>query len=59
MREAGEVVHADVLMGRGDRSKGWGIVEYASADAAQNAIDILNDTDLSGRSIFVREDRED
>jgi RNA recognition motif-containing protein len=41
-----------------DRSKGCGIVEFATADEASYAIELLNDTDLMGRLIFVREDRE-
>merc|ERR1712071_84552 len=40
------------------RSRGCGIVEYATAEEAQNAITNLTDTELKGRMIFVREDRE-
>jgi len=61
MREAGEVSNAEVFTeggAKGGRSKGCGIVTYYNADDAQNAIDILNDTELNGRLIFVREDRE-
>jgi len=58
MRQAGEVVFAEVLMGYDGRSKGCGIVEYGSAADAQNAIRTLSDTRLDGRLIFVREDRE-
>ena len=57
MRSAGDVVHADVLKYRDGKSSGGGIVEYSSAREAQDAIDTLTDTDLSGRNIFVREDR--
>jgi RNA recognition motif-containing protein len=38
--------------------QGCGIVTYATEEAAQNAIATLNDTELGGRKIFVREDRE-
>lgn len=58
MRQAGEVEHADVMMeGRG-RSKGCGLVTYATAEGAANAIEQLHDSELNGRKIFVREDRE-
>ena len=33
-------------------------MSFATPRDAQNAITMLNDTDLSGRPIFVREDRE-
>jgi RNA recognition motif-containing protein len=58
MRQAGEVVHADVMKEPSGRSKGCGIVEFASIRDANNAIRQLNDTELMGRLIFVREDRE-
>ena len=40
------------------RSKGCGLVEYASPEEAATAIAELNNTELEGRLIFVREDRE-
>lgn len=58
MRSAGEVTHAQVLTGGDGRSKGCGIVEFAAAQDAANAIATLHDTELNGRLIFVREDRE-
>ncbi len=58
MRSTGEVLHADVLHAPDGRSKGCGLVEYQTADEAQRAIQELNDTELMGRMIFVREDRE-
>ena len=57
-KSAGSVVHADVMVGSDGRSKGCGLVTFATAQEAQNAIAALNDTDLGGRPIFVREDRE-
>jgi len=60
MKVAGlEVVHADVLMGADGRSKGCGIVEFGDVDSAQRACAMLNDSELMGRQIFVREDREE
>ncbi len=53
------VTHADIIMEPSGRSKGCAIVEYATPADAQRAIAELTDTDLKGRLIFVREDRED
>ena len=58
MRDAGDVQYAEVMMMSDGRSKGCGIVEFATAEGAKNAIETLNDTELEGRQIFVREDRE-
>mmetsp|Transcript_23561 Transcript_23561/g.49859 ORF Transcript_23561/g.49859 Transcript_23561/m.49859 type:complete len:471 (+) Transcript_23561:234-1646(+) len=58
MRTAGDVVYAEVMTMHDGRSKGCGIVEFSTADGAKEAIEKLNDTDLKGRTIFVREDRE-
>lgn len=58
MKTAGTVVHADVLELANGRSKGCGLVEYATEDEAAKAIAELNNTELEGRLIFVREDRE-
>lgn len=57
MRTAGEVVHADVLLGQDGRSTGCGVVEYATAEAAAAAISTLSGTMFDGRAIHVREDR--
>ena len=42
----------------GARSKGCGIVVFKTPDQARTAIRDLHDTELDGRQIFVREDRE-
>ena len=57
-RQAGNVVHADVMQEPSGRSKGCGLVSFNSAAEAQQAIDDLNESELDGRTIFVREDRE-
>ena len=58
-KTAGDVLKADVMMDDATgRSKGCGIVKMASAQDAENAKAQLNDSELFGRSIFVREDRE-
>jgi RNA recognition motif-containing protein len=58
MRNAGDVVFAQVMTEPDGRSKGCGIVEYQTAEEAQEAINTLTDSELKGRMIFVREDRE-
>lgn len=59
MRDAGDVQYAKVLQDRDGRSKGCGIVEFTEVEGAADAIEKLTDTELKGRKIFVREDRED
>lgn len=54
-----EVTRADVMTTPDGRSKGCGLVEFATSDGAQRAVLTLNDTDFYGRQIFVREDREE
>ncbi len=52
----GEVVSAKVVIDRDtNRSKGFGFVEMATADAARNAIASLNETELDGSTIVVKE----
>ena len=51
MSQCGDVEYADV-------GKGWGLVRFARRGDAENAMDELTETDLDGRKIFVREDRE-
>ncbi|KAL6774212.1 GBP1 [Auxenochlorella protothecoides x Auxenochlorella symbiontica] len=58
-RSVGEVVYSNVIKDESGRSKGWGIVEFAQPEEAVAAISTLNGTDLGGRTILVREDRED
>jgi RNA recognition motif-containing protein len=58
MKQAGEVVHAEVICEQNGRSKGCGVVEYATEEEAQAAVSTLTHSELNGRTIFVREDRE-
>ncbi|KAI9017315.1 hypothetical protein BC832DRAFT_544185 [Gaertneriomyces semiglobifer] len=58
MRKVGEVVFADIILERTGRSKGCGVVEFATPEDAQKAIQELNDTPFMGRQVFIREDRE-
>jgi len=57
-KQAGEVVRADVITRANGKSRGFGIVEFSSVQEAKDAMDTLNETDLDGRTIFVREDRD-
>jgi len=55
----GEVVDARIVTDRETgRSRGFGFVTMADADAAQNAIRALNGHSLEGRSLVVNEARE-
>jgi len=59
-RQAGKVVYASVMQEEDTgRSKGCGIVEFETPEEAAKAIDMLHDTELDGRPVSVREDRED
>lgn len=49
---------SQVLEEPSGRSKGCGLVEYATQEEANCAIAQLSNTELEGRLIFVREDRE-
>mmetsp|Transcript_3356 Transcript_3356/g.6888 ORF Transcript_3356/g.6888 Transcript_3356/m.6888 type:complete len:204 (-) Transcript_3356:280-891(-) len=53
----GEVTRADVFTERSGRSRGCGIVEFATPEQAKGAMEAMNNTDLDGRTVFVREDR--
>jgi len=57
-RTCGEVLHADVFMGSDGRSRGCGLVEFATNVEAAEAIARLNDLDFRGRPLHVREDRK-
>ena len=58
-RSAGQVTRADVVTTDGGRSKGFGIVEYATPKQAQAAIQKFHQTDFQGRTIYVRYDNND
>jgi len=57
-RQCGNVEYADVMRDRNGNSKGCGIIEFETIEQAEEARKTLNDTDLDGRTIFIREDRE-
>lgn len=52
--EAGEVTSVAIITDRDSgRSKGFGFVEMASAEAAQKAVEMLNGKDMDGRALTV------
>jgi len=55
----GDVEEAIVLKDRmTDRSRGFGFVTFSASDAAAEAIENMNGTELDGRTITVNEARE-
>jgi RNA recognition motif-containing protein len=55
---AGTVVSAQVIIDHDTgQSKGFGFVEMSSSDEAANAIATLNDQQVDGRSLLVKEAR--
>ncbi len=57
--EHGEVQRAQVITDRDTgRSRGFGFVEMASAEAAQKAIDSLNGKNVDGRDLTVNVAKE-
>jgi RNA recognition motif-containing protein len=52
--QAGTVTSANIIVDRmNGKSKGFGFVEFSSAEEAQAAVDKFNNTELDGRNIFV------
>ncbi|KAG0051306.1 hypothetical protein BGZ83_003866 [Gryganskiella cystojenkinii] len=56
--EIGPVAHANVNLDSAGRSVGHGIVEFLIEDNATAAIQKMNNMNLKGRPLIVREDRE-
>jgi len=50
--EAGNVISANIIS-RGNRSLGYGFVEFASETEAQKAVNLMNKKDLDGRTVNV------
>jgi len=50
-------VNNTVILRRGKRSLGSGIVEFADVASANEAISSLNDSEMNGRKLLVREDK--
>nr|BAV58234.1 G-strand telomere binding protein 1 [Ulva partita] len=58
-KSSGNVVFANVMQDTSGRSKGWGIVEFETAEQAADACATKNGSRVDGRILMVREDRED
>ncbi|EGD73953.1 hypothetical protein PTSG_05647 [Salpingoeca rosetta] len=58
MRKAGPVEHVEVMYDGNGMSKGCGLVRFATAEDAQNAIRMFNEQPLDGRNLLVRVDAE-
>lgn len=56
-RGAGVVQRANIMQGRDGRSKGHGIVLFATSDDADKAQEMFNGYEWHGRPLEVREDR--
>lgn len=51
------VERADVIVDGAGRSRGFGTVRFASAEAAKAAVEAMNGVDVGGRAVTVRIDR--
>ena len=51
------VVQCEVARQSGGRSKGWALVDFATPEEAQNAIEQMHNSEIQGRSIIVRVER--
>ena len=58
MSNCGEIVLCSIMRRGKKKSMGCGVVEYSTRDAAQNAINMMNNTELDGRTLHCREDRK-
>ena len=57
--QLGEVSSAKIIMDRDTgRSKGYGFVEMSDDDAANAAIAALNESDLDGQNIVVKQSED-
>lgn len=56
-QSGGYVVRANIKTDMLGKSMGWGLVEYSRSEDAVEAIAKLDNTDLMGKTINVRDDR--
>lgn len=53
----GEVERADIIQDSSGRSRGFGTVRFTAQDAANAAVETMNNADIDGRPVTVRIDR--
>jgi RNA recognition motif-containing protein len=53
----GEIERADVVFDSRGRSRGFGIVRFPTKDAAEMAVNTMNNATIGGRVVSVRIDR--
>jgi hypothetical protein len=53
----GEIDRADVVFDSRGRSRGFGVVRFATASQAEEAVEKMNNTHIGGRLVSVRVDR--
>lgn len=56
MGSAGTVVSVDIPVNAAGKSKGFATIKYDSVESARQAVQTLNDAELSGRKLLVKQD---
>jgi len=59
MRDAGEVLYADIYLDDRGRSKGSGVVEFSNPEDAREAIEKFQGYEYNGRDLSIREFHEE
>ena len=57
MKIGGRIVRANIKTDTSGKPLGWGLVEYSSLEDAEQAIAKLNNSELMGKTIRVRADK--
>lgn len=58
MRQAGDVVRADIFENKDGTSRGIGLIEFKTKQDASRALTSLHETMLDGRKIYLKKDTE-
>jgi len=58
MRQAGDVVRADIFENKDGTSRGIGLVEFKTKICAQNALNDLHESTLDGRKLYLKKDTQ-
>lgn len=56
--QVGEVTYVELFMDENDKPRGCGIIEFANADLAKDAIEKMHRHELKGRKLVVKEDND-